>query len=104
MSKIQIQYKNNTGSTDFEVLVFTKNYNPNTVKTYYCAWQVLKAQTGVTFDYPADIAVGATYITGSLKNTAGPFNASLGSTWEITQDTKSATPTLMPSKREKIIT
>ena len=81
----EIEYHNDTGNTDFEVVIFTKNFNVNNPRTYYVAWQVVKAQTKSNFSYPVDLSVGATYVTGGQKISAGPFRAPLGSTWEIIQ-------------------
>lgn len=96
-SKIPIIYKNLTGSTDFQVLVFTKNYSPDTPKSYYAAWEVLRAQTEVKFAYPADVSVGATYVSGDQEILSGPFSAILGSTWTITQESASSTASLNES-------
>ena len=94
---IPIKYINATTNTDFEVVVFTKNFSTNTPKTYYAAWQVLRGQTSVQFVYPISTAVGATYTNGGQIITAGPFPAPLGSTWEITQDSINATAVLKKS-------
>ena len=91
---IPIRYINKTGKTDFQVLVFTKNYSINTPETYHSAWQILMAQSVVDFEYPYDIEIGASYEQGSQKIIAGPFTAELGSTWEINQQTSLSTATL----------
>lgn len=83
---IPIKYVNNTKNTDFEVMVFTKNYSTRTPKIYYVAWQVLRGQTSVEFKYPMHLAVGATYSSNGLQIVAGPFDATLGSSWRITQE------------------
>ena len=70
---IPIRYINCTGKTDFQVLVFTKNFSVNTPETYHAAWQILNA----------NIEIGACYEQGSQKILAGPFTAELVSTWEI---------------------
>ena len=98
---IPIKYVNATSNTDFEAVVFTKNYNTNTPKTYYCAWQILRGQTSVQFVYPVSTAVGAVYSQGGQIITAGPFPAELGSTWQITQE--SAKDTAVLSKGTIII-
>ena len=82
---INIKYVNNTHNTDFDVMVFTKNYSTRTPKTYYVAWHVLRGQTSVMFKYPANLAVGATYQDKGLSIAAGPFDADLGSSWTIVQ-------------------
>ena len=94
---IPIKYVNATTSTDFEVVVFTKNFSTNTPQVYYVAWQILRAQTSAQFIYPVTTAVGATYHTGGQLVTAGPFPAELGSTWEITQNSINATAVLTKS-------
>ncbi len=91
---IPVKYFNKTGSTDFEVMVFSQNYNPNTPTSVFAAWQVLKAQTQVNFMYPVQMQIGATYKSGSQTIIAGPFDTTLGSTWEISQDSSSATAVL----------
>ena len=95
---IPIKYINATTNTDFEVVVFTRNFSTNTPKTYYVAWQVLRGQTSVQFIHPASMAVGATYRSGGQVITAGPFPANLGSTWEVTQESASDTAVLKQSK------
>ncbi len=102
-SEIPIRYINSTGETDFQVLVFTKNYSTNTPATVYAAWQVLKAQTEVDFVYPVDIEVGASYVVGSQTIIAGPFGAELGSTWQITQHTEESTKQVYYSLHVKSI-
>ena len=94
---IPIKYVNATRNTDFEAVVFTKNYSTNTPNTYYCAWQVLRGQTSVQFVYPVTTAVGAVYSQGGQTITAGPFPAELGSTWQITQESSIDTAVLAQS-------
>ena len=91
---IPIKYVNATKKVDFQVVVFTKNYNTDTPKIYYVAWQVLAAQSSAQFKYPAEISIGATYQKSGQIITAGPFPAQLGSTWKITQSTENDTATL----------
>ena len=100
---IPIKYINATTNTDFEVVVFTKNFSTNTPKTYYAAWQVLRGQTSVQFVYPVTMSVGATYKAGGQLITAGPFPAKLGSTWEITQESVTDTAVLKQSECNYII-
>ena len=95
---IPIKYINATSNVDFEVVVFTKNFSTNTPKTYYVAWQLLRGQTSVEFVYPVQMQVGATYSQGGQFITAGPFGAKLGTTWEISQESASATAVLKESK------
>lgn len=97
-SKIPIIYKNLTGQSEFQVLVFTKNYSSNTPRTYYAAWEVLNAQTETKFSYPVDISVGATYQAGDQEIVSGPFTAKLGSTWAISQETAKTTANLLEGK------
>ena len=91
---INIAYVNATGQTDFDVVVFTKNFNVNTPKVYYVAWKVLRAQNEADFVFPVSMEVGATYTSSGTTNKAGPFPAELGSTWSIAQEPASATATL----------
>lgn len=84
-----------TGKWDFQVLVFTKNYTPNTPKTYYAAWEVLNAQTETDFVYPVDVGVGATYQDGDQEVASGPFTANLGSTWRIIKESPKDTAELL---------
>ena len=90
---IPIKYVNDTKATDFEVVVFTKNFNVNTPMVYYVAWQVLRGQSSKDFIYPVSMGVGATYEDHG-RVSAGPFPSELGSTWLITQDTPSSTAVL----------
>lgn len=76
-----------TGKTDFQTLVFTKNFSTDTPQSNAAAWQVIEAQSGVKFSYPSEIKVGATYKNGDQNVPCGPFDAPLGSTWQITQPT-----------------
>lgn len=92
---IPIRYLNATGKTDFQVLVFTKNYSTNTPETYFAAWQVLQAQSEVDFVYPVDIEVEAYYVKGAQTIIAGPFTAALGSTWNLSQTSSNSTATLV---------
>ena len=100
---IPIKFINATSNVDFEVVVFTKNFNINTPMVYYAAWQVLRAQTSVQFVYPVAMSVGATYRSGGQLITAGPFPAKLGSTWEITQESATDTAVLRESKTKNLL-
>ncbi len=91
---IPIRYVNKTGKSDFEVVVFTKNFSTNTPQTYYCAWQILRGQTSVKFVYPVTTAIGATYKERGQEISAGPFDAELGSTWRISQESGQSTAVL----------
>ena len=93
-TNIPITFVNATGKTDFQVVVFTKNYSTNTPQTIYAAWQIICVQTSSKFTYPVSTGVQATYELKGQKNTMGPLPAKLGSTWEIQQEIKSGTPTL----------
>ena len=91
--RIPITYINKTGSVDFDVVVFTHNFN-NSIDDICVPWQVLRAQSSVTFTYPADMQVGATHIRNEQLVSAGPFNAKNGTTWEILQEKILSTPHL----------
>ncbi len=97
-STINVKYVNGTGNTDFEVMVFTKNYSTRTPKTYYVAWHVLRGQTSVSFQYPVDLSVGCSFEEHGLKITSGPFASLLGSSWRITQPKSVSTAVLAQSK------
>ncbi|XP_019853418.1 PREDICTED: uncharacterized protein LOC109582851 [Amphimedon queenslandica] len=98
MKDINVAYVNATGQTDFEVVVFTKNFNINTPNVYYAAWKILRGQAEIEFVYPASMKVSATYTSSGQIVKAGPFPSKLGSTWEITQDSISSTATLKEVK------
>ena len=95
---ITIKYINKTTRTDFDVMVFTKNFSTRTPKTYYCAWHVLRGQTSVAFQYPVHLSVGATFKENGLKISSGPFDAELGTSWRITQEQINDTAVLNQSK------
>ena len=100
---IPIKYINATTRTDFDVVVFTKNFSVNTPKAYYCAWQVLKTQTNAHFVYPVDVAVGATYTSGGQQIIIGPYEAEPGSTWEISQESATDTAVVKKSKTNNLL-
>ncbi len=86
---ISIKYVNKTGRSDFEVVVFTKNFSANTPQTYYCAWLILRGQlTSVEFVYPVSTGVGASYEIPGQFFEVGPLYAKLGSTWKISQESR----------------
>ncbi len=93
---IPIKYINDTGSTDFSVVVFTKNFSVDTPKTYFAAWEVIRVQTSSGFVYPITTSVGASYQHHDQHNTMGPFGAEPGSTWEINQNNPATAPLIMP--------
>lgn len=95
---IPICYINATTHTDFQVVVFTKNFTVNMPLVYYVAWEILKTQSQIDFKYPVSMSVGATFESGDQTNIAGPFEAKLGSTWEITQPRIDSIVTLKESK------
>ena len=68
--------RDSTLGLDFEVVVFAGGPRGNV------AWQVLRTQNSVAFEYPLQSEVGAFYEQSAQKVTAGPFPAELGSTWE----------------------
>ena len=91
--QIPITYINKTGSIDFDVVVFMHN-SSNSVEDICVPWQILRAQSSVTFTYPAGMQVGATYIMNEQLVSAGTFNAKNGTTWEILQENTLFTPHL----------
>ena len=94
-NQIDIKYVNNTGKTDFDVMVFTKNYSTRTPNIYYVAWQILRGQTSVYFSYPLDtVQVGASYHQHGQIINSGPFHADIGSSWKITQPKRTSTAIL----------
>ena len=101
---IPIKYINATCNTDFEVVVFTKNFNINTPTVYYAAWAVLQAQTSVQFIYPISSSIAASYYAAGKLVTAGPFPAKVGSTWEITQASPDDTAVLKESNINPLYT
>lgn len=97
-TRIPIRYINNTGKVDFEVMVFTKNYNTKTPKIYYVAWHVLRAQSIVDFSFSSNLSIGAFYKENGLVIRAGPFLAESGSTWTIVQNDRRDTAVLNKGK------
>ena len=59
---------------------------------------MLRAQTSVEFVCPVQIQVCSTYFKGGQFITAGPFGAKQRTTWEISQESASATAVLKESK------
>ena len=82
---IPIHYKNLTGRSDFQILVFVKNHSLNTPTAYNAAWEVLNAQSEACFEYPQEIQVGASYLNQDQIVQLGPFRTKLGATWSIDQ-------------------
>ena len=97
-TSIPIRYINSTSETDFQVIVFTKNFSVNTPETFYVAWQVLSTQTEADFVYPVDTSVGATYMQGGTTIHSGPLPANLGSTWSIVQEAPTGAAILSESE------
>lgn len=91
---ISVRYINNTGNVDFEVMVFTRNFNTKTPKIFYVAWQVLRAQSSVDFSFSNKLQVGAFYKDEGQTVRAGPFTADGGSTWRIVQNDRRDTAIL----------
>ncbi len=94
---IPVKYCNNTGRTDFQVVVFSRSFSKYSPTISYSAWQVFNAQTSIQFNYSKSVSVGASYTEGGQTITAGPFPADVGSTWEITQPLKSDTAKISQS-------
>ena len=97
-SSVPIVYFNKTNCVDFDVIVFTQGESTHTVRSPYVAWQVLRGQSSVTFLYPKDVQVGATYQQQDQMVTAGPFCTEEGSTWEIVQNKISDTAEIQEGK------
>lgn len=99
---IPIKFINETGETDFTVVVFMKNEDPNASATPFVAWRTIRTQTSAAFTYPSQSEVGAIYFEGDMKMTAGPYPALPGSTWEFAQESEADTPTLIEGKLWRI--
>lgn len=95
---INIKYINDTDVHDCDVIVFTKNFKTRNIKTFYVAWHVLRGQSSVTFQYPVQVSVGATYQARGLKIVSGPFDADMGSSWSIVQNRSNDTAILSKSE------
>ena len=95
---IPVKFINDTGKTDFEVVVFTRNFSYNTPRDYYAAWQVLRTAASAEFVYPASVSIGATYHSQGEMFMTGQFPAELGTTWEITQETPGSMAELKQGK------
>lgn len=92
---INVKYINSTGQNNFMVVVFTKNENVNAINTPFVAWHTLKAQSSSSFVYPVQAAVAAYWeYPSGVKNTAGPFDSDLGSTWTMSTLTMESSPNL----------
>lgn len=85
---IEVKYVNMTGHTQFQVLVFTKNFNTNSIDDCHVAWEVIRAETSSEFLYPIDCQVGVSYRDADKLLTCGPFRAKMGSTWNVTKEKK----------------
>lgn len=91
---VEVTYINATGKNDFTLLVFTKNEDANASESPFVAWRKIRAQSSATFWYSLDAAVGAHWETGGALIRAGPFTATMGSTWCITANHKEDSPHL----------
>lgn len=79
-----IVFLNNTGDSNLEVAVFTKNFSKKTDNQDYVAWQVLKGKSKMqNFVYSNQVSIAAEYKHAGLKVKCGPFQAKHGSTWRI---------------------
>ena len=94
---IPIKFINNTGNTDRDVIIFSKNL-PNESEPVYVAWQILRCQTSVDLLYPLGFQVGTCYTKGIQSVNCGPFDAVLGSIWEMRQQSQASVPLLIESK------
>lgn len=91
---VQVTVVNNTGMTDFTIVVFAYNANPNAATSPFIAWHTISTQSRSEFVYPAKVRVGARFEDESVMCQSGPFDATPGSTWSIIQETKYSTPVL----------
>jgi len=96
---VPIKFINNTGNTDRDVIVFSKNL-PNESEPVYVAWQILRCQTSVDLLYPLSFQVGTCYTKGIQSVHCGPFDAGLGSIWEMRQQSQASVPLLVESKHK----
>ena len=103
MHDVEITYLNQTGRNDFALLVFTENEDANASESPYVAWRMIKAQSSATFWYSLDAAVGAHWETGGALIRAGPFSATMGSTWSITGDHQNDSPHLAEGRYNIIL-
>ena len=92
---ITVKVVNNTGQSDFTIVVFAYNVSPNATSSPYVAWHTIRAQTRSEFTYPAAVRVGARYLEDKVVCQCGPFDAELGSTWSLIQETRYSTPVLV---------
>ena len=101
---INVKYINSTGQNNFMVVVFTKNENVNAINTPFVAWHTLKAQSSSSFVYPVQAAVAAYWeYPSGVKNTAGPFDSDLGSTWTMSTLTMESSPNLKQGIPYKVL-
>ena len=98
LNDIPILYRNRTGMNNFMVVVFTKNEDVNAIDTPFVAWHTLKAQTSASFSYPVDAAVGAYWESNGVICRSGPFDCTMGSTWEMRMATLDSSPNMTESK------
>lgn len=85
---VKIKFVNDTGDTDFRVVVYAKpkmDLLSSSIEEAV-AWQVIQAQSTSIFVYPNTTQVGAEYQDGDQTVGCGPFEAEDGSTWCITQE------------------
>lgn len=94
---IPIKFINTTGKVDFDIVLFTKTFSNNSVPVFV-AWQILRCQTSVSLIYPHSVEVGSSFTHGIQLVSCGPFNAEVGTTWEIRQESKASSPMLIESK------
>lgn len=80
---IPISFYNKTGSIDFDVMVFAKNYAMNYSLSYCLAWRILRGQGSVNFNFPRKLQVGAQYNFRNQVVRCRSLDAKPGTTWEI---------------------
>ena len=82
----RIKLINATRDTDFKIAICTKNFDPSVSVSQLVAWQVISTQSSSHFRFPKESHVAALYNKDGRELMSGPFEAPLGSTWNIEQE------------------
>ncbi len=98
LKDISVKYYNLTGDTDFDVMVYAKNYSKYFPSYEQVAWRILRGQGCVNFVYPCKFQVGARYFCQSQIVRCGPIDAEPGTTWEVIHESPTDTPVLRQGK------